>query len=954
MDFMDGRIPPSSRCRPALGSTFTTPAMKLALPAIALASLLGISGFAAADTVAPEITAFSVSPTAVNISSGDATVQVTVHITDDDSGFLDGTIFLYAAGNQYASSTDFDIVQRQPGGTATDGTYIIDVIIPNYGPAGGWRFEARAIDAEYNLNDYGGTDLPFPVTGSDIITVTNSGTVDTVEPQIASISISPSTVDVTSQAQTISVTIHATDDLSGLRYAYAMLRKPGNSHSNIIKVYQPNAGPGLLDQTYTFTMIVPAGSDAGTWSLTNYVRDQVGNSIYQTPTPGSTFTVVNNTSTATGGLADACDATQYSWNTSGDANWSFQTATTHDGIDAARSGPIGDHEMSKMDLQVTGPGILSFWWRVDSEPDFDQLSVVATGSEDSDVVSGNTGWTQVFLSIDSGPQTVTWTYTKDSSTSAGADAGWVDQVYFAADNDSELPTLQYIDISPDPADTAGGQVDVTITLEISDDNNGVSGGSVDLFDPSGNNVTGASFDSSNRISGNEYSGTYQVIITIYQSDLSPVGSYEPGIWRAGVYVEEDNTFDSREYGPDFDSFPNSGDEFFTVTGGSSGELGISAINSFIPGTVDVASANQTVTIDFTLADPLGEFDRGFVFLRDSNNQFVNGFFFNSPVGPSDHYSVTLTVPRYGPPGPWSVDFNLFDQVDNPIYVSGYIQTPGDNLLNVTNTGVIDSAPPSLTSIAITPGTVNTNTATANLTLTAAVSDNLTGINYAVVDFYDPNDNRVISLQKLVNDNEIVGGSFTIMQTLPQGSLQGVWRCEVILRDLLGNERIYGTGTGTNDVPFPVPAAAEFTVGTLSGPTFAAFASFYSLTGNNALPASNPDHDWANNALEFILGLDPTQANTPDPALYQVTRVGNELRLDVKIASGLTVTPSGNVLSITKAGSSPPFQVTGQTAADLSGPWTNILPQDQGGGIYRVTLPVGPGTKGFCRLKFIDP
>jgi hypothetical protein len=54
------------------------------------------------------------------------------------------------------------------------------------------------------------------------------------------------------------------------------------------------------------------------------------------------------------------------WITGGDANWSGQTVTTHDGMDAAQSGIVADSQETWMQTTVTGPGTLSFWWKVDS------------------------------------------------------------------------------------------------------------------------------------------------------------------------------------------------------------------------------------------------------------------------------------------------------------------------------------------------------------------------------------------------------------------------------------------------------------------------------------------------------------------------------------------------------------------------------------------------------------
>lgn len=926
--------------------------MKNFFPSVVIASLLGATGFLCADTAPPVLTSFSVSPAAVDVTTGDATVQVTLHLTDDDSGLAYANLFLYNANGAFVNNIFFRDTDVEPGGNDTDGTYVVDVEVPRYGADGDWKFAASFTDKNDRESDYGDSGLPFPVPGSEVLDVTNSGTEDIAKPQLVSVGIAPGTVDVTSQDQTITATLHITDDLSGLRSGFAILYNPSGTDSGIYRFFAASSGVGTpQDGIYTISMTIPRGSASGQWEIRPQLRDRVGNSVFNIAgAPGATFTVVNNGNLPTGDLADACDATQYLWTTSGDEEWFFQSATTHDGIDAARSGPIGTDGSSQMELSVTGPGTLTFWWKVDSETFADVLSVYTPGSGDSDSVSGNVGWTQVTLDIAPGPQTVVWTYSKDSSGSSGEDAGWVDQVYFAADTDAEVPTLQYIDIAPDPASVASGDVEVTVTFEVSDDANGVAGGYVDLFDPSDYSFNSVSFDSADRVSGDDRFGTYQVMFTIYQSDLSPSGSYLPGTWRAGVTVQENFTGNSRTYGPGSDAFPNPGAETFSVTGESSGLLGISSINSFTPDPVDVTTASQTVTLDFTLDDPNGVFSYGNVFIYDASNRFIDSIFFDSSHGSGNQYSVDLLISRYSAPGTWRVDFLLVDQNSDETDVSGGIPNPGDDEFIVINTGTVDVTPPLVSSIAITPVTLDTTAAPGDLSVTVSISDDLSGISYAFLNFVDPS--GATAFYKYVDSSIIVGGSFTVNQTLPQGSQPGVWRCELSTRDLAGNYRTYGPDAF--ETPFPVPADAQFTIGPVSSSTYAGFAGGYGLTGPDALPAGNPDADWANNALELLLGLNPTLAEIPDPTLYQVTRVGNELRLDFKVAASLTVTDNGDFLDLTNVGGGPPFRVTGQTGPDLSGPWTHTRPLPVGGGVYRVTLPLAPGANGFCRLMFHDP
>src|SRR6185436_15680334 len=65
-------------------------------------------------------------------------------------------------------------------------------------------------------------------------------------------------------------------------------------------------------------------------------------------------------------LAAALDANTLIWSTSGSPPWVGQTATSHDGTDAARSGRIGDGLTTSFQTTVAGPGVVSFWWKVSS------------------------------------------------------------------------------------------------------------------------------------------------------------------------------------------------------------------------------------------------------------------------------------------------------------------------------------------------------------------------------------------------------------------------------------------------------------------------------------------------------------------------------------------------------------------------------------------------------------
>ena len=131
-------------------------------------------------------------------------------------------------------------------------------------------------------------------------------------------------------------------------------------------------------------------------------------------------------------LSEALDAPGLTWTTGGSAPWSGQTGMTYDGVDAGRSGLISDKEETWLQTTVTtGPGTLSFWWRVSSEPGYDYLGFYLDGVLQSGRIAGEVDWTQQTYNIGAGAHTLRWRYAKDEAVSGGQDRAWVDQVSFS-------------------------------------------------------------------------------------------------------------------------------------------------------------------------------------------------------------------------------------------------------------------------------------------------------------------------------------------------------------------------------------------------------------------------------------------------------------------------------------------------------------------------------------------
>ncbi len=147
----------------------------------------------------------------------------------------------------------------------------------------------------------------------------------------------------------------------------------------------------------------------------------------------------------------------------GNANWSIQSATTHDGVDAYQSGAISHSQSSWMEATVTGPGAVRFWWKVSSEPCCDSLAIAIDGISQTNI-RGEVDWQTKAFSIPAGSHTLRWTYATDSSVLSGSNAGWVDQVSFEAGNNIDV-TAPTTTATPAGGTYAGAQ---NVTLSCSD------------------------------------------------------------------------------------------------------------------------------------------------------------------------------------------------------------------------------------------------------------------------------------------------------------------------------------------------------------------------------------------------------------------------------------------------------------------------------------------------------
>lgn len=146
-------------------------------------------------------------------------------------------------------------------------------------------------------------------------------------------------------------------------------------------------------------------------------------------------------------LNDALDNRALRFETGGDAVWIPQEDSTHDGCDAARTGPLEPLGESWVKTAVRGPGTISFWWRADSAHS-GWIDFSVDGEWRSSAADDN--WSNVEFEIaDEGEHVLEWKFVK-SSGDDGVGFGFLDQVEWISSRKAEAPKIGP-DCSFDPA-----------------------------------------------------------------------------------------------------------------------------------------------------------------------------------------------------------------------------------------------------------------------------------------------------------------------------------------------------------------------------------------------------------------------------------------------------------------------------------------------------------------------
>ena len=287
---------------------------------------------------------------------------------------------------------------------------------------------------------------------------------------------------------------------------------------------------------------------------------------------------------------------QFGWSTGGHADWYITQDNPFEGAFCARSGDIGDQEISVLMLSydVMFNDSISFYVKVSSEEGYDYLDFYIDG-EKVGQWAGEVSWQKVTFPVEQGYRSFKWIYDKDTYVSSGDDCGWIDFI--------ELPTpLSTTAYAGEDGSTCGtdpflcqGMATNYTSLSWTTSGTGAFDDNTAPdaeYTPSQQDVDAGEVALTLTATGPEQTVSDEMTLTINQ----PVVLESPG--TASVCSGE--TYQPDDLSAQFYSTIN-----WTTGGDGSFDDPALLHPLYTPGSNDIAAGNVTLTIELTGMDPCG-------------------------------------------------------------------------------------------------------------------------------------------------------------------------------------------------------------------------------------------------------------------------------------------------------------------------------------------------------------
>jgi hypothetical protein len=219
-------------------------------------------------TTPPALLGLSVSGATVSTCTEAKAVTAVVEATDTESGVASVDMVLTGPSGQHVVSPATLV-----SGNDHQGRWSATLTIPAYAQSGPWLISVQSTDNAGNTQylsaaQLSGLGLPYEVTQ------TCSG--DILPPVVTGLTLSPTSIDTEEEAQSVTVAVNATDNLSGVARLQATLTS-GSQHLSAPATLQP--GGSSLSGVWLATLTLPRWSRQGTWQLSLEAADAVGNTV---------------------------------------------------------------------------------------------------------------------------------------------------------------------------------------------------------------------------------------------------------------------------------------------------------------------------------------------------------------------------------------------------------------------------------------------------------------------------------------------------------------------------------------------------------------------------------------------------------------------------------------------------------------------------------------------------
>ena len=232
------------------------------------AALLSGAAAIAADTAPPELKALRLNPPVIDTSTGPAEVTLELTVDDDDSGVSYFEASLVDPTGTFRQSASGWIGKSRTEALSTT------IAFPQFSASGAWTL------SNVLLSDAAGNTLVLDADELSrrglLARLEVRSASDSQGPRLKSLEFSPARIDTTLEPADVTVTLAATDDISGVNYVELAFTSPSGvgRHGNTVRMEASRS------VSTSMTLTFPRRSEQGLWTLSSvFLSDAANNTL---------------------------------------------------------------------------------------------------------------------------------------------------------------------------------------------------------------------------------------------------------------------------------------------------------------------------------------------------------------------------------------------------------------------------------------------------------------------------------------------------------------------------------------------------------------------------------------------------------------------------------------------------------------------------------------------------